>query len=156
MRKRTVKLLSGDIRVMRSCYYNPAAKSCRYPFDEALGLINGSTPALVAKAVRMATKDPYAEAADSFEANIRRRMTPDILMTYPSALGAKASEFLSLDGTPDSRTPECVCVLADGTGLPMRRGELKGVKGRHKDGKAKTREIKVGAIFTTTPKKVTM
>jgi hypothetical protein len=151
-RERTVKLLSGDIRVMRSCYYDRKAKSCRYPFDEALGLINGSTPALVAKALRMAAKDPYAEAADSFEANIRRRMTPDILITYPSALGAKASEFLSMGGTPDKRTPDCVCVLGDGTGLPMRRGELKGVKGRHKDGKAKTREIKVGAIFTTAPK----
>ena len=151
-RGRTVRLLSGDIRVERSCYYSRREKTCRYPFDEALGLINGSTPALVAKAVRMAAKDPYAEAADSFEANLRRRMTPDILMTFPAALGAKASEFLSLGGTPDRRTPECACVLGDGTGMPMRRSELRGVKGRCKDGKAKTREIKVGAIFATTPK----
>ena len=40
---------------------------------------------------------------------------------------------------------ELVCVMADGTGLPMRRECLKGAKG--KDGRAKTREVKAGAIF---------
>lgn len=36
-------------------------------------------------------------------------------------------------------------VLADGTGLPFRRSALKGVKGRN--GKAKTREVKLGVVF---------
>lgn len=150
-RAKTVRLLSGDIRVKRTCYYNKEKKKGRYPFDDALGLINGSTPALVAKAMRMAAKDPYAEAADTFEVNLRRRMTPDILMTFPAALGGRACEFLASNESPDQRTPECVCVLGDGTGMPMRREELKGVKGKQKDGKAKTREIKVGAMFAMTP-----
>ena len=38
-----------------------------------------------------------------------------------------------------------VRVLGDGTGTPMRRESLRGVKG--KDGRAKTREVKAGAIF---------
>src|SRR5207244_4431723 len=38
------------------------------------------------------------------------------------------------------------CVGADGTGAPMRRKELRGRKG--KNGRARTREVKVGTIFT--------
>ena len=38
-----------------------------------------------------------------------------------------------------------VCVMADGTGIPLRKECLKGAKG--KDGRAKTREVKAAAIF---------
>jgi hypothetical protein len=38
-------------------------------------------------------------------------------------------------------------VLCDGTGVPGRRAELAGVKGKQSDGSAKTFEAKIGAIF---------
>ena len=38
-----------------------------------------------------------------------------------------------------------VCVMADGTGMPMRKECLKGARG--KDGRAKAREVKAAAIF---------
>lgn len=39
-------------------------------------------------------------------------------------------------------------VCADGTGVPMMRGELEGRKGRQPDGSARTREVKLGCVFT--------
>ena len=39
------------------------------------------------------------------------------------------------------------CVGTDGTGAPMRRKELRGRKGK-RGGKARTREVKVGTVFT--------
>src|SRR5208283_5883388 len=39
------------------------------------------------------------------------------------------------------------CVSTDGTGAPMRRKELRGRKGK-RGGKARTREVKVGTVFT--------
>ena len=42
-------------------------------------------------------------------------------------------------------------VSCDGTGIPMRRSELVEVKGKGDDGKAKTREVKVGCVFTQHP-----
>jgi hypothetical protein len=36
----------------------------------------------------------------------------------------------------------------DGTGAPMRKEELVGRKGKQPDGQAKTREVKLGAVFT--------
>ena len=38
----------------------------------------------------------------------------------------------------------------DGTGVPVVRNETKGRKGKHKDGIAKTREAKLGCVFTQT------
>lgn len=41
-------------------------------------------------------------------------------------------------------------VSPEGTGVPMRREELAGGAGRQPDGTAKTREAKLGAVFTQT------
>jgi hypothetical protein len=41
-------------------------------------------------------------------------------------------------------------VSLDGTGAPMRQGELAGTKGKGEDGRARTREVKLGAVFTQT------
>lgn len=152
-RPKTIRTLSGDIRCKdRDYYYNPKKNTGRYPFDEALGLINASTPALVARALKCAVKDPYAEAASDFESSMARHMSADILMTYPRALEGLAEQFMGEALSPDKQTPACVCVLADGSGLPLRRSELRRVKGKGVDGRAKTREAKVGAIFTTHPR----
>lgn len=43
---------------------------------------------------------------------------------------------------------EVFCVLADGTGAPMRRKALRGRKGKRAGQRARTREVKVGAVFT--------
>jgi hypothetical protein len=41
-------------------------------------------------------------------------------------------------------------ICMDGTGVPVVKNETKGRKGKHKDGIAKTREAKLGCIFTQT------
>jgi len=41
-------------------------------------------------------------------------------------------------------------VSYDGTGVPMTKGELDGRKGKQPDGSAKTREAKLGCVFTQT------
>jgi hypothetical protein len=41
-------------------------------------------------------------------------------------------------------------VCADGTGVPMRKEELEGRKGKQADGSAKTREAKLGCVFLQT------
>ena len=41
-------------------------------------------------------------------------------------------------------------IEADGTGVPVRRSEARGRKAKNGDGEAKTREVKLGCIFTQT------
>ena len=47
----------------------------------------------------------------------------------------------------DGPTITAMYILADGTGVPGRRQELAGVKGKQSDGSAKTFEAKIGAVF---------
>lgn len=41
-------------------------------------------------------------------------------------------------------------IAADGTGIPVLKKETQGRKGKNPDGSAKTREVKLGAVFTQT------
>src|SRR5262249_6717476 len=53
------------------------------------------------------------------------------------------------EAQPPSFNPavgEIFCLGTDGTGAPMRRKALRGRKGKH--GRARTREVKVGTVFT--------
>jgi hypothetical protein len=50
---------------------------------------------------------------------------------------------------PKPESPaEILYIEYDGTGIPVRKQELAGVKGKQPDGSAKTREMKTGCIFT--------
>jgi hypothetical protein len=61
------------------------------------------------------------------------------------------SEALETLAPVFEREPIPVCyVSGDGTGVPMRREELEGRAGRQPDGTAKTREAKLGCVFTQT------
>jgi hypothetical protein len=48
---------------------------------------------------------------------------------------------------PQATAGEVMCIGTDGTGAPMRRRYLRGRKGK-KGGRARTREVKVGTVFT--------
>jgi hypothetical protein len=47
-----------------------------------------------------------------------------------------------------TKTIPIINIQADMTGIPMRPEELKDIKGKQPDGTAKTRQIKVGCVFT--------
>lgn len=46
------------------------------------------------------------------------------------------------------KTIETLYIEMDGTGIPMVPWELEGRKGKQEDGKSKTREVKLGCVFT--------
>lgn len=49
-----------------------------------------------------------------------------------------------------SGAPKLMYIEYDGTGVPIRRAELRGRKGKQADGSARTREVKLDCIFTQT------
>jgi hypothetical protein len=58
---------------------------------------------------------------------------------------------LKLNGPEVQSKPMPICyVEADGTGIPMVGRELQGRKGKQDDGTAKTREVKLGCVFSQT------
>jgi hypothetical protein len=148
---RTIHTLFGDLDVRRTYYHAPAEGTGRFPLDEALGLVDGYTPAVAALLARCAAEHPFQQAATSFRAytglQIEARQFPR-LVQY---LGPALESFLRAHLPADTPTPPRVYVATDGTGAPLRHEELKGRKGRQPDGTAQTHEIKVGALFTQHP-----
>lgn len=144
----------GEVSITRQYYYNPSTGRGRYPLDEALGLENGYTPGVVRLMCRAAARDSYEAASADLKAyaalevssreinRMVRRMGPQMRTTLESE---KANET-----TP---TVPRMYISCDGTGIPMRRSELEqtAAKNPQADPQAKTREVKVGCVFTQHP-----
>ena len=135
--------------ISRTYYYDKASRRGHYPWDEQMGLVGRYTPALVEEVARAAEDAPYRKAADEFARAYHFEMSGDTMQHIVEQLRAELTSFVKLSdlGPKEDAKGEIdvVYVLADGVGLPFRRNALKGVKG--KNGKAKTREVKLGVIF---------
>jgi len=134
----------------RQYLYHPKKGTGRFPLDEALELIEGYSPG-VAKCMCRA-----GALAGSFEA-----ASQDLLTYLGLEIDGRQIQRLIGRVAPqmaqwrqaqapvhNPRAGEVFCVLADGTGAPMRRKALRGRKGKRPGQRARTREVKVGALFT--------
>ena len=153
--KKVVTLFGETLEIRRRYYYNSETKSGRYPFDDRLGLLGRYTPAVVGEALRYAANHPYKEASEEFAKHHSFVLSADSIREIVEATAGEAAEFVKSGGNSSKEDAEgrlsTVCVMADGTGIPMRKQCLKGVKG--KNGRAKTREVKAGAIFVASKTK---
>lgn len=150
-RPRQVHTLFGVIGLRRRYFHHPKARTGRCPLDHALDLVRGHTPGLARLICRASSQGgSYDEAAQDLHAclglhlegrNFGRLVaaaTP-LLRQAQAALPAAVGEPIPI-----------LYVASDGTGVPLRRGELQGVAGRQPDGTARTREAKLGCVFTQT------
>ena len=146
--KRIVTLFGELPPIRRTYWYDADERRGHYPFDDRLGLVGRYTPAACADMIRSAVDRPFAGAARDFSAKHALRVSAD---TVREIVGLHCDAVRDIPKA-ESRAKEdaggaapLVCVMADGTGMPMRKECLKGAKG--KDGRAKTREVKAAAIF---------
>jgi hypothetical protein len=66
-----------------------------------------------------------------------------------NAFGQQAATWMhNRDSQPPSTPVEILNIQTDMTGIPARPEELQDVKGKQPDGSAKTRQIKLGCVFT--------
>jgi len=153
--KRIVTLFGELPEIKRTYYWNEDSHSGHYPFDDRLGLVGRYTPAAADEMARCAVSHPYKDAAEAFSRCHAFKVSPDTIREIVGMLYDESSAFAK--GSGGGERDACdekagiVCVMADGTGMPMRKECLKGAKG--KDGRAKTREVKAGAIFVASKTK---
>ena len=148
----TVQTLFGTVRLHRSYYHHLPSRTGRFPLDDRLHLVGSFSPA-VARMMGQASarSGSYAEAAWE----LRRYAGLEIeTHAFDRLVGGVAPDLgEALESLPPMVTLEPIPLLyvsADGTGVPMRREELEGRAGRQADGSAKTREAKLGCVFTQT------
>ena len=153
--KRIVTLFGELPEIKRTYYWNEDSHSGHYPFDDRLGLVGRYTPAAADEMARCAVSHPYKDAAEAFSRCHAFNVSPDTIREIVGMLYDESSAFAKESGGGERDACDekagIVCVMADGTGMPMRRECLKGAKG--KDGRARTREVKAGAIFVASKTK---
>lgn len=149
--QRTVHTLFGPITLIRQAYHDPTAQHCRYPLDEALQLVEGFTPAVAKLVCRSGAREPYQIASDDLETYAGLRIDARRIQRLLQRIGPAFKQLSEEDDTPREGAVPRMYISADGTGIPLRRQELKGRKGRQPDGSAKTHEVKIGCVFTQHP-----
>ncbi len=138
--------------LVRDYYYHAGKKQGHYPADAALGLEVGYTPALARilclkarmKAATRRRNCTWPRSAGSASRHGR-------FSGWCSGSAPRPSAWQEREVRPEQceRTDAPVFyVSADGTGAPMRPEELEGRQGKQADGKAKTRQVYLGCVFT--------
>lgn len=145
---RTICSAVGRLRLQRDYYVGPDGG--RYPLDEQLGLHRQYTPAVVDLMCWTAAMDnSFALAEETFRRLAGLAIPGRQIQRVINERAAVASDWQQ-KRPPDvlKQAADILTVQTDMTGIPMRKEDLVDIKGKQPDGSAKTRQIKVGCVFT--------
>ena len=161
VRTKRIQTLLGWVPFARSMYRCPKCGQVRCPGDEGLDVVNTSrSPGVRRQTARLGAKESFAEVSADMAQLAGLELCRKEAERIAEAEGARMEQWMAQehvqlrfaepppDGTP--KTIETLYIELDGTGIPMVPGELEGRKGKQPDGTAKTREAKVGCVFTQT------
>jgi hypothetical protein len=150
-RTKEILTLFGWVTLYRNYYYDPLTDQGRAPLDQALGLVDSYSPAVVRLADRAAARLGYEAAQADLKEMAGLALEARQIQRLVGGSGPAVAQILARPATTPAGPPIPVFyVEADATGVPMRPEELVGRPGKQPDGSAKTREVKVGCVFTQT------
>jgi hypothetical protein len=161
VRGKQVQTLLGWIDYERTRLWCPHCKLTWYPGDRELGIEGTSrSPGVQRQVARMGAKEPFREVARDMEALADVRIARKDAERVSEKTGEAIEQWLEKERRdlrfqepPPPETPKTIDTLYvefDGTGVPMVPPEIEGRRGKQKDGSAKTREAKLGCVFTQT------
>jgi hypothetical protein len=148
-RSKAVLINLGWMELRRPYLYNPCRGQGRCPLDSAWGFVDSYSPEVLRLACRAAALAGSYEAASQDlltygGLQIDARQVQRLISQIAPVMNRWRQEQGPL---PRTTAGEVMCIGTDGTGAPMRRRYLRGRKGK-KGGRARTREVKVGTVFT--------
>jgi hypothetical protein len=147
--EREIETLFGPLTLRRNYYHASAAGLGRYPLDAALKLVGPYTPALARLMSRAGAQTGFASGSEDLRVygglEINGRQIHRLMQT----IGPAVQQVCEAAPAEKRTAPLPVLyVEVDGTGAPMVPAALAGRKGKQPDGTAKTREVKLGCVFT--------
>jgi hypothetical protein len=149
-RPRTIVSVLGKLRVERAYYHCGACGQGFCPRDRALG-IEGShlSPGVLRMVGAVGAAVSFEEGAGLLRDLAGISVPTRQVERYAERLGEEAARFeREVAEAPAGPVPPTMYLGQDGTGVPMRKEELAGRPGKQADGSAKTREMKLCAIWT--------
>ena len=148
-RVNTVESLFGPLTLRRNYYSRRDGTGGRVPLDESLGVVEGCTPGLARLMSRAGALEPYEDASQSLEVYCGITIAGRRIQRLVQQVGPEFARWTQSPPAPTSLPEGTIFyVEADGTGVPVRPQETVGRKGKGEEGQARTREIKLGVVFT--------
>jgi hypothetical protein len=147
----------GSVPLRRSRYQCPACHRSRFPDDERLDIVQTTySPGVRRLMARAGSQTQFEQAAEDLLCYAGLRLDPREIERVAEAVGRQVEAWLSGQqqqilegrGTAGASTPAKFYISFDGTGVPVRPKELLGRRGKQADGSARTREAKLGCVFT--------
>ena len=159
-KEKRIKTILGDIQVRRSIFVCPDCGAGRIPADEILGVVRtGFSPGTKRMMARAGQRDTFKEAQGDLRVFAEIEVSAKDVERVAEGTGREVEKWQQeqraalLEGPAEPEDMESVPVLYvsyDGTGVPMVPWETAGRKGKQNDGTSKTREVKLGCVFTQT------
>jgi hypothetical protein len=144
-----ITCLFGSFTVWRNYYYDSHSKQGHHPADAALGLEGACTPALTRLiCMEGADENSFQKAQTHLKETGAIEIEARQIQRIIQQVGPAAAAWAKRDEKPEPCDAPIMYVSADGTGVPMRKAELAGRKGKQPDGAAKTQQSNLGCVFT--------
>ncbi len=160
LRRKEVLTILGPLTYWRSMFQCPSCQSTRYPGDEELDIVETTrSPGLRRMMARSGSQSTFKEGRDDLKIYAGLEVTAKGIERVAEGIGQQMETWLfqereeiweQSERLRPEKTISILYICYDGTGVPMTPEELRGRKGKQADGSAKTREAKLGCVFTQT------
>jgi hypothetical protein len=157
-RSQDLVTVRSSVKVERAYYHCAVCGAGRIPKDEDLDMVDSSfSPGVRRMMGRVGGKEPFDEGRRDLEelagVVVKTKAVERVSETIglqieranqrecPAAMSGKLESLEAVD---------TLYLAMDGTGVPVVPQETEGRKGKHETGRAKTREAKLGCVFTQT------
>jgi hypothetical protein len=160
LRKKEVLTILGAVRYERSMFRCLVCGASRYLGDELLDIVGTSrSPGLRRMMARAGSQSTFKEGCEDLKVYAGIRVSAKDLERVAEGIGEQMEVWSrqerqrvldSQEPVPLRPTIPLLYVSYDGTGVPMTKAEVAGRKGKQADGSSKSREAKLGCVFTQT------
>ncbi len=157
-RTKTLLTVLGPVPVERAYYSDKECNTGLFPKDQALDIEGTSyTPGVRRMMSKVGSYRPFDPGHEDLYELAGLRVTAKEVERVSERVGQQVAEYHAAQGesaltdkvVPIKPVPR-LYVCMDGTGVPVVRKETVGRQGKGEDGQAKTREVKLGCVFTQT------
>lgn len=160
LREKELLTILGPVPYSRSMFRCPLCQATRYPGDESLDVMETTrSPGLRRMMARAGSNSTFKVGQEDLKVYAGIEVSAKDIERVAEGIGQQMEfwssqereEILKQDQPHRSdKSLPLLYISYDGTGVPMTPGELRGRRGKQADGSAKTREAKIGCVFTQT------
>jgi len=149
----------GRVPFARSFYQCEQCHRGRFPDDEQLDIVGTTySPGVRRLMARAGSQTQFEQAAEDLCCYAGLQLQAREIERVAEEVGRQVEQWLSeqdeqilqavVTASPTLSSEAKLYISFDGTGVPVRKSELVGRRGKQADGSARTREAKLGCVFT--------